>query len=805
MGSNNTKNSQPRTTNNKNVVYVTLPYDFIPFPKQYYYPYDMNSLPCHATRENLSGYIEYTITPKSDIAIEIKEASKGRYFISGSNIRGAIRSNLEILSHSYPRFIKRSPMLYREIIKSNKNIELAEAYRKELNIVEGSNGLEKSIRVGYLQKDEDGFYVIPAERITEDKFFVSIKEHTLRNMGLIGELPSLFRNFSSDSTDTTEKFKIINGLQKKIDEITKGIELLKPSITNYMTKEISKQISKAFLEDYPFLQKFKKEKLNEIDNEKNENISREKAIEDYIISCRQELLLSLKGLIKEGGQDLDDYFSLLTDRWMLKAKIHIIYLYIPPNNRFYPYQKSVFFSQNANGGIENISITSTKGTHIKGYLYNSTNANSKRSHYLIGDIAKDQNGLRVNEDVIIGYNENLKKMRPSGNKNDSFYEERNEKIKKFYNIFDKDNFIKLLNTYPKGLVVFYQVDENNEIKNIGRTPYFKVQYKYKISDLIEVKSDNKLDYVDSLFGYVADGLDEGKALDKTSYKSRLRFSPVKVNFENINKNTYNQDVLLLTPSATSNAMYLKQGADKLITYEGLVSAENKQNGSGKNTKPELNGYKYYPINEITTNNSSIEFEEGISSKQVIRRNNQKFSGRIYFYNLKRQELGALLLSLDIEEFQKTKKFKNEYVKQHNAIAGQLFEQIGGAKPYGYGSVQIDIEDIKFENVDNTYEALMKSNYNSICDMINLNNSDLIDDFLDEMIKHDAKYLDYLEMYINSKTFKGNNNQTFGNGSYLYPKKITWSFFNNKNTNNTNKQVGYPKTWRLKLRENSYTK
>ncbi len=173
---------------NKEIQYVTLPYDFIPLPDEYYYPYDKESKfpPLHSEVKLNSGYIKYSLMPSTDISVELREGYKeGNPFISGSCMRGKVRANLEILSKSYPEFINTTPMLYRAVADSK---ELGKFYKIRLCNQENNSkeqvDIESKINVGFLRKDVNDFYVVPAEKYSKEKNFVSIKEHRLYEMGM---------------------------------------------------------------------------------------------------------------------------------------------------------------------------------------------------------------------------------------------------------------------------------------------------------------------------------------------------------------------------------------------------------------------------------------------------------------------------------------------------------------------------------------------------------------------------------------------------------------------------------------------
>jgi len=81
-----------------------LPYDFVPIAdkENREFPYSKDNIPKHNSNGDLSGIISYKIVPHSDLVIELREKLNKGYFISGSQIRGKVRTNLEILSASYP-------------------------------------------------------------------------------------------------------------------------------------------------------------------------------------------------------------------------------------------------------------------------------------------------------------------------------------------------------------------------------------------------------------------------------------------------------------------------------------------------------------------------------------------------------------------------------------------------------------------------------------------------------------------------------------------------------------------------------
>ncbi len=742
---------------NKNKIkYVTLPYDFIRFPSKWH-PYagkrelPERDLPRHDRRDQISGYIQYKLWPRSDLAVEIKEGKDGRLFLGGSQMRGRVRANLEILSQSFPHFIEGSPMLFRDFAG-----DLKSSYQVKMNI---QNGIERSIQAGFLKKDGDEFYVVPAQTYFADKYFASIKEHRLINIGFngAGKFAGLY-----DKGKSKKQFKKINEIQKQIDMLTGEVKKLREQLRDELAP-IKQEIDKLFTEKFSFRKKLKGN-INEVD----------------LKNIEQELLIQLNKIRTEDDK-LKDFFDKMAERWVLKAKIDIKYSKLPKNPSYYPYQTAVYYRQNINGGIDRITKDATEDVTLKGYLFNSTNATSKRSHYFIKEKQKGVIEFSVPPDVIQSYKQNYKRFRSN-----------DEKIKEFYNIFDEVAYQKLLKKHPEGPIVFFQAGNDGKVEKIGRTPYFKTPYTHSIEDILQKKGEkNQIGYADALFGFISDVF-KSKEQEKesesdnktTSYKSRLRFSPLDIKGKfDYDQQYVPEEFLLLSPLASASAMYLKQtDGEKLSTYE------NK-----KEEPPILNGYKYYHIldrvqerkQERKTNPAN---DKRLSTKGVMKNNEQDgfcLEGKVYFHNLAPEELGLVLLSLDVKEVLQSHRCVDFIEKNRNLIQN-AYEQIGGAKPYGYGKVKVEVEKLYLEKKDHSFEALIvdpTEEQNDRCEYI--------DAFIDEMYSAKEDYFHYFKEYIESKQERNREEKTDENYSRENPTTINW--------NNLNEKIGgggYPKDWKL---------
>jgi len=726
--------------------YVTLPYDFVPFADKgkCHYQYTGDTLPKHNHKERgrLSGIITYKITPCAPLAIEVREKWNGGYFISGSQIRGRVRANLEILSASYPEFIDRSPLLYRDIS--------ARGYREKLT---GENAdIERSIQVGFLRKDGQEFYVIPAQQLG-DRNFLSIKEHRLLQM----KLGSSGKYFSTlyDWKDNNNLEKL-NQLQAQIEQKNRQIKEKREDIKEILS-DIQREISAVFIREYSFNKKLRSIRQPDLKN------------------VTDELLEELRK-IKSGNPKLNELFQLTAERWSLKAEMHLIYSYrLKRNGDFAPYQENVWFNRTANNGIEKISFAPLEDTPEKGYLFNSTNASSKRSHYFVMGPVKD-NGKEypVPPAVINGYNRNLKKFRITDTC-------KNPQIKQFYDIFEKyDDIIKSKGT-TDGLIVFFNTCYNSktnavEIANIGRTPYFKIAHETQLADILGDKEANQVDYANALFGFIADKQEE-KVETGFAYKSRLRFSPADI--EGTPAWDYVHNLMLMTPYASASAMYLQQPDDKLRTYEN------------KETDINLNGYKYYHVLKRQLKvNPDKENKAIVSSRKLLKHNGIHITGKVYFHNISRQELGLLLLSLDWKELRKSKQY-SEYIAEYKEKMADAYELIGGAKPYGYGKVKLEVQNLQIETEEDDFQSLVLEPMKQVNEWY-----EYIDEFIASMGGQQYFEQVHFRQYIKSKMEVSFDDSGAGIKTQSEPKHINWE--------NINQRGGYSRNLRLKSKATEYT-
>ncbi|WP_059050900.1 TIGR03986 family type III CRISPR-associated RAMP protein [Paenibacillus senegalimassiliensis] len=756
-------------SNNQKLIEVTLPYDFISLPGErgkpnYYYPYhsqnEAKRPPRHDLHEadHLSGYISYRINPCSPLVLELRETSEtgapAEYWLSGSQIRGKLRSNVEVLSASYPDFVDDSEMLYRRIAGGAKG----ERYKQKLGITDG-NGLEQVIEAGYLYQDHDGsYYIIPAVMIG-DKHFVSVKELDIVNMNsnVLPEANRLFKwseRVKSKGTNGT-MLDVMNNLNSQVKKFDDEIRNLRKSLEIDPDHPISEKIKKVFTNDFNFTKVGSRNKQEKVNIEK----------------LKKELLSELRNKLKQYNieQQLEELFAKLIERWALKAEMYCIYEHRSVKKNSTPYEKRVKYVPAGKGVscIEHASSTIAGG--IDGVLINSTNVGSKRAHYLIGKEREDAVRIDISDSLIISYNKAFKRI----------HLKTGDKDKQYYNLFIKEG---TPNTEPQ--VIFYQLkkedDSPNVLTAVGRTPYFKIPYDYQLDELLGEENEDGVDFANALFGYIP--RNNGKAVneEKSAYKSRLRFSPLRV-YGDIHGEE--KEFLLAKPQASAGAMYLKSDGKKMPTYEKPVDSENGK--SNNNLRDPLRGVKYYHVlpKTIQTIPQGTKGSEINSIRQVYDPLHSAFhlEGKIYFKNLTDAELGLLLLAMDVSLLSDVEKY-NSKGKPH-------YELIGGAKAYGYGKVQFELIEIMLEQSGNTFESLVITPFRAVEAELSV----FVDTFINMMKSEFGLEQIDIKGYVQSKLEREfDSAENYVNWSNMSEKR--------KKPGSNNKGGGYPTNWILKSEE-----
>lgn len=202
--------------------------------------------------------------------------------------------------------------------------------------------------------------------------------------------------------------------------------------------------------------------------------------------------------------------------------------------------------------------------------------------------------------------------------------------------------------FDKGIPVpiFYNKDKTA----IGLTQLFKLAYNKTIFEAAKQASDkSKFDLAETIFGTVRGD----KAL-----KGRVYFSHLKSTIERFESQKTDRGIFG-TPNPSYYPNYLEQNGGKYVT---LMDANAK-----------IRGYKRYPLHsgveQLSFGNGNKDMIVEFKPLPV----NSIFKGKIVFHNLKKAEIGALLSAIT---------FHGE--------SDKFMHNIGFAKPYGYGKIDIKL-------------------------------------------------------------------------------------------------------------------
>lgn len=215
---------------------------------------------------------------------------------------------------------------------------------------------------------------------------------------------------------------------------------------------------------------------------------------------------------------------------------------------------------------------------------------------------------------------------------------------------------------------FFNLPQNGETKPVfyiqhgknlyfGFTPRLRIFYDKEICDGIsDAYKKVKRDYCKSLFGY-------SDREDKNSYKSRICFMDAEV-VEGEKATNGIAPLVLSAPKPTSYLDYLTSAGHQAMTY---------------NDDFQLRGVKQYWLKESPDQPAAVKVALPFCPYEA----RTVFQGKIRFENLSDEELGMLLWSLVLE-------------KESN-------QNIGKAKPYGYGRVAVNLTGLSLLNYGKLYQ------------------------------------------------------------------------------------------------------
>ncbi|WP_298041858.1 TIGR03986 family CRISPR-associated RAMP protein [uncultured Campylobacter sp.] len=196
--------------------------------------------------------------------------------------------------------------------------------------------------------------------------------------------------------------------------------------------------------------------------------------------------------------------------------------------------------------------------------------------------------------------------------------------------------------------IFYTRDGDGKITAIGLTQLFKLAYKKTIFEAAkQVGDETKFDLAETIFGTVRGD----KAL-----KGRVYFSHLKSSFERFEAP---KEGVFGMPNPSYYPNYLEQQSG---AYTTLMSKDAK-----------IRGYKRYPLHSSAEQLSVGNDNEKMKVKFKPLSANSVFKGKIIFHNLKKVEIGALLSAITF-----------------HGRSDKFMHNIGFAKPYGYGKIDIEL-------------------------------------------------------------------------------------------------------------------
>ena len=218
----------------------------------------------------------------------------------------------------------------------------------------------------------------------------------------------------------------------------------------------------------------------------------------------------------------------------------------------------------------------------------------------------------------------------------------------------------------KFVVPCYFTEKGGTVEHFGHGRYYRIAYDLKISAHLPnslEQHNNGVDLCDSVFGY------------GDNWAGRVSFSDAHVQ-GTLKMCPSDYPHPLMGPNPTSFQLYLDQNVDDHNTYNHW----GHEHAS-------LRGYKMYwhqPLAKAKNWTRTAE-EKEIKGTRKIRPVDRgvTFTSRIHFERLSDVELGALLMSLNLD--------------QYSGGQRRTYYKLGMGKSIGFGSVKLDTEVTIFDN------------------------------------------------------------------------------------------------------------
>ena len=230
-------------------------------------------------------------------------------------------------------------------------------------------------------------------------------------------------------------------------------------------------------------------------------------------------------------------------------------------------------------------------------------------------------------------------------------------------------------TDVKFVVPCFFIEKDGLVEHFGHGRFYRIAYDLKISDHLPnslEQHNNGVDLCDSVFGY------------GDNWAGRVSFSDAHVQ-GTLKMCPSDYPHPLMGPNPTSFQLYLEQDVDDHNTYNHW----GHEHAS-------LRGYKMYwhqPL-EKAKNWTRTDEEKEIKGTRKIRPVDREvtFTSRIHFERLSDVELGALLMSLNLDKYSGGQR--------------RTYYKLGMGKSIGFGSVKLDTEVTIFDN-NSRYSSLFE--------------------------------------------------------------------------------------------------
>jgi len=231
-------------------------------------------------------------------------------------------------------------------------------------------------------------------------------------------------------------------------------------------------------------------------------------------------------------------------------------------------------------------------------------------------------------------------------------------------------------TDVKFVVPCYFTEKDGVVEHFGHGRYYRIAYDLKISDHLPnslERHNNGVVLCDSVFGY------------GDNWAGRVSFSDAHVQ-GTLKMCPSDYPHPLMGPNPTSFQLYLNQDVDDHNTYNHW----GHEHAS-------LRGYKMYwhqPLEKAKNWTRTVE-EKEIKGTRKIRPVDRgvTFTSRIHFERLSDVELGALLMSLNLDKYSGGQR--------------RTYYKLGMGKSIGFGSIKLNTEVTIFDN-NSRYAALFEN-------------------------------------------------------------------------------------------------